>query len=322
MPWAASAMLHLGVFLIVLLIVAISGPIVVATTPVPVDNVGFVEITGTETPEKMSEEPSSEGRVSDPLGRLPSIPAAVERKPIRSDIWNGPRTGSVAEAFSSGLRHGGEEADFRLVGKDNSIFDPDNRIKFPPTTRKTARKADSIVYVLDASGSVLETFDRIRNELKNSVFKLDETQSVHVIFFRNDSCAEAPARRLVSANTENKVALKDFVNSIEPMGHGSSPIPALGAALRAMKASAGGGANLVYLLTDGDFDQSSFVYKSGGRTLTGTEAVIAWLRENNKDGFLHVSPIVLGPAPEPRVEEMMRTIAKENGGEYRYVSAN
>ena len=90
---------------------------------------------------------------------------------------------------------------------------------------------------------------------------------------------------------------------------------------------------VMYILTDGEFDTSRYVFRSvGGKQLQGTEAVIEWLRDNNPDikgvdkagkpftnKFVHVYVIVLGDTPSPEVEESMKLIAKENGGEYKFV---
>jgi hypothetical protein len=52
----------------------------------------------------------------------------------------------------------------------------------------------------------------------------------------------------------------------------------------------------------------------------GNQAVIHWLRANNRNGGVHVYPIILGPRPSSDTEASVKLLAEENGGRYRYVS--
>jgi hypothetical protein len=124
----------------------------------------------------------------------------------------------------------------------------------------------------------------------------------------------------VPADEDHKREVLAFVSPIIAMGRGSSPIPAMIRAFKAFQNAPDKRGRVMYILTDGEFDTSGYRYKSAsGKELMGTEAVIAWLRDNNKDGSVHVYPIILGLQPSPQIEEKMKTIAKENGGEYKYV---
>lgn len=326
MPWVASILLHLGVFLIMMLVVAM------ATAPAPAVVINYqaadADFSDAAPTDKMAL-PGPQGtgphlRNATVAGQLPRGPhegwATVDRNNTSSRGWGqSTNANAMAEAYGSGGgASGGGGGDFGMargggfygVGLGGG------------GGGGGGGKAYNIVYVLDASGSVLETFEGIRQELKNSIFKLNQFQTFHVIFFRGDSYLEAPQHRLVKAGLESKKEISDFVNSVEPMGHGSSPLPAMIAALRAFRTNPDKRGQVMYILTDGQFESSGFIYKSGGKNLIGTEAVIAWLRENNKDGFMHVFPIILGPPPDAHVEESMKTIANENGGKYKYVPVN
>lgn len=177
-----------------------------------------------------------------------------------------------------------------------------------------------VCYVIDHSGSVIERFDEIIDELKNSIGGLAESQDFHVVFFAKDAFEENPTRRLVSATEANKRDALSFLKKIVASGYGSSPIPALDAAFRAFKSlpNEPGKGKLLYVLTDGDFDTTAYKYKG----LVGNDAVIAWLRDSNVDHSVHVYPIILGDKPTKETEDSMRKIAAENGGEYRYVDPN
>ncbi|MCY2931794.1 MAG: hypothetical protein NTV86_20345 [Planctomycetota bacterium] len=174
-----------------------------------------------------------------------------------------------------------------------------------------------VCYVVDHSGSVLPAFDEIMAELTDSLGGLHETQGFDILFFAKDTFQEDPARRLMAASDANKRQAMKFLKEIRATGYGSSPVPALAAAFKAFKAVPvkPGDANVLILLTDGDFDPTGYKYKG----LAGNESVIAWLRYNNSDRSVHVHPIILGDKPAKETEDFMRKLASENGGKYRHV---
>ncbi len=62
----------------------------------------------------------------------------------------------------------------------------------------SARGVRRIVYVVDRSGSMLDTFQYVRQELKRSISALRRTQKFHVIFFSSGMVENTP-KRLVSS---------------------------------------------------------------------------------------------------------------------------
>jgi hypothetical protein len=168
---------------------------------------------------------------------------------------------------------------------------------------------------------MVANFDQIRGELKDSIFRLNDKQCFHVIFFSQDTFQENTPGRLVKATAHTKRQAVAFLNDVQASGWGSSPIPALIAAFRAFKNAPDNRGRVMYILTDGEFDTSGYQYnRRDGAQLFGNDAVLAYLRENNRDKSVHVYPIILGDQPTARAEETMRTIAKENGGQYKYVA--
>lgn len=103
-----------------------------------------------------------------------------------------------------------------------------------------AGNARSIIYVVDASGSMVTTFARVKDDLKRSIFKLSPTQRFQVIFFTRGSSLEAVLPRdelnvgrprgLIRATPENIRAVSAWIDTIRPAGAGN-PIPALENAL-------------------------------------------------------------------------------------------
>lgn len=174
-----------------------------------------------------------------------------------------------------------------------------------------------VCYVIDHSGSVIPAWKEIIEELNSSIRGLAETQDFHLVFFAKDTFHENPPRRLVPASDANKKDALTFLKGVEAGGYGSCPIPALAVALKAIRGvpNRPGAGKVLYLLTDGDFDTTTYKYKG----LVGNDAVIAWLRDNNTGKMVHVYPIILGDKPAKETEDSMRKIASENGGEYRFV---
>ena len=88
--------------------------------------------------------------------------------------------------------------------------------------------ARRIVYVVDASGSMIGAFPMILEELRKSVEDLSAAQSFAIIFFQRDQAVETPpGGRLVRATDENKGRTLEWIGrNILPSGR-SSPLNAL-----------------------------------------------------------------------------------------------
>ena len=93
--------------------------------------------------------------------------------------------------------------------------------------------ARRIVYVIDASGSMIRTLSVVLQELASSIEGLSEAQSFGIIFFqRNEAVVVPPTHRLTSATSAAKVrALRWIHENVTPGGR-SSPVAAIEHALR------------------------------------------------------------------------------------------
>ena len=111
---------------------------------------------------------------------------------------------------------------------------------------KSAKAAERVVYVVDRSGSMLDTFIHVREELKRSIGTLKRGQKFHVIFFNAGPPVENPPKKLVNAIIAQKRAFFDFLDTIFPKGS-TRPEQAMHKALQLKP-------NLIYFLTDGEFD--------------------------------------------------------------------
>jgi len=154
-------------------------------------------------------------------------------------------------------------------------------------------EARQIVYVVDRSGSMTDSIDYVKFELKRSIGELGEEKEFHVIFYSSGPPLEMPTRRLVNATDRNKQLAFEFIDGVIPQGE-TDPSKALQRAF-AVKPE------LIYLLTDGEFDK----------------AIVGLVKKLNADGQVTVHTIGFLYRIGERV---LKQIAEENGGNYKFVS--
>ena len=192
----------------------------------------------------------------------------------------------------------------------------------------SAANAHHIVYVVDRSGSMAPTFQQVQLEILKSINKLQPEQDFTIILFADNQFIEGPQKKMVLAKLENKVAAVNFLKDITASGP-TTVLPALKRAFLLLKyAEASKPGRLVYLLSDGDFagiSGGSEYTGADGRVLNGNEAAIQWLRDNNpkeeKKGLVHVNTF-LYLSKDEEARKVMETIAKENSGRFKLISAD
>jgi len=150
-----------------------------------------------------------------------------------------------------------------------------------------------IVYVVDRSGSMTDSLVYVKFELKRSIQELSEEKEFHIIFYSSGPPVEMPTRRLVRATERNKQQAFEFIDTVIAQGE-TDPSGALERAF-------GVKPDLIYLLTDGEFDRS-IVDLVRGRNPGGKVTV-------HTIGFLYQ----IG-------ETVLKQIADENNGNYKFVS--
>ena len=151
------------------------------------------------------------------------------------------------------------------------------------------------VYVVDCSGSMRENgkFERAMYELLQSIEQLGSDQEYFVIFYNHRSYPmNEPG--LVRATEKQFEKTRNWISYVQPQG-GTVPQPALLAAL-SMKPDA------IFFLSDGLFDPG-----------TGRE-----VRIRNR-GKVRQIPIHTIAFVNREAEGLMRTIARNSGGKYRFV---
>jgi hypothetical protein len=159
--------------------------------------------------------------------------------------------------------------------------------------------ATKVIYICDASGSMMGVFPRVRFELHRSVDVLRPIQAFNVIFFSDADVTALSKSGLVMANPQNKRKAFELADKTAAAGT-TDPLPAIRLAFEQKP-------ELIYVLTDG-FDQ-----------IVSFDAVIEEFRKLNADKKVKVNTILVRSAGDPELERVVRTIAAENGGICRIV---
>jgi len=154
-------------------------------------------------------------------------------------------------------------------------------------------EARKIVYVVDRSGSMTDSIDYVKFELKRSIGELGEEKEFHVIFYSSGPPVEMPTRRLVNATDRNKQLAFEFVDGVIAQGE-TDPSKALERAFEVKP-------ELIYLLTDGEFDKT----------------IVGLVKKLNAGGQVNVHTIGF---LYRNGELVLKQIAEENGGNYKFVS--
>ena len=166
-------------------------------------------------------------------------------------------------------------------------------------------RADHLCYVVDRSGSMIDTFDAVRTEMLVSIARLRSSQDFHIILFAEGNPKELMHRRLVPATDRYKEDVATFLETIRAEGK-TDPIPALLRAFDVLaQADPSKPGKVIYLLTDGVFPDN--------------QAVLKAIRARNADKGVIIHTFLYGNKP-PEAEKVMKDIAAENGGKYKFVS--
>jgi hypothetical protein len=159
--------------------------------------------------------------------------------------------------------------------------------------------AHKVVYLCAASGAMLSVFDALKLELRRSIDALKPVQSFDIIFFNEDGTRAFDANSLVPASPDNKRKAYAFIDTIVTHGDANA-IPAIQLAM-ALKPE------LIYSLTNGFYKVPSF------------DAVIKAFSDGNTEKKTHINCLYLQSDPDPKLVQVLKQIAKENGGVMRTI---
>jgi hypothetical protein len=162
--------------------------------------------------------------------------------------------------------------------------------------------AHFIVFMCDATGSMINKMATLKDELGKAVTGLKPTQSFNVIFFQ-DIKVEAFQTSLVPATPENKRKVGAYLEGVTATGK-TDPLPGMELALKLHP-------QLIYLLTDAaDFPEP--------------DKLVALIKKYNSDRKIKINTILFVQNQSEHnanidSESLMKQIAAENGGNFRWV---
>jgi hypothetical protein len=196
------------------------------------------------------------------------------------------------QAFGSGA--GGGAAPWGVPGGGGGLLPRSNFFG-------TGGNATKVIYLCDASGSMLGVFGALKQQLKESVNNLDVMagQEFNVIFFSDDNCFQLFKGGMQIASADNKHKAMEFIDNAVSTG-GTQPLPAIKAAL-AQKPE------LLFVLTDGFDNIASF------------DDVINAFKTGNPEGKMHINCIFLQSDPDPKLVEVLKQIAKDGHGDMKTI---
>lgn len=165
----------------------------------------------------------------------------------------------------------------------------------------TGARTRSIIFVCDASGSMINKMFLLKRELQRTVDQMKVQQAFNIVFFA-DEAPQTLSPTLLMASPDNKRKAYEFLNSVTTYGS-TDPIPGIEAAFRQQP-------QLIFLLTDGDFPDNKKVVdriaqlNPGGKVKVNT---IAFVNEDEEN-----KPFI----------EVLKTIAKTGNGIFKRVGQN
>ena len=163
----------------------------------------------------------------------------------------------------------------------------------------TSGNANKIVYVLDATGSMLPSFDNLRNEVRKSISNLKLPQSFDIVFI-NENKPPPLAPALLICTPENKRKAAEYVDTMAPRG-GTDPLPALEKAFALQP-------QLIYFLIDpSDFPDQ--------------KAVLELVSKQDAKGKIKMNIISFEGDDNPKNQAFLAQLAKQTGGVFKTLTA-
>lgn len=162
--------------------------------------------------------------------------------------------------------------------------------------------ARTIAFCCDSSGSMIDKFSSLKQELAKAVEGLRPVQQFSIVFFADGKVLSFENGNLVNATPENKRKANKWLDDLTTSGT-SDPIPGLEVAFR-------GKPELMYILTDGDFPNNDAVISKvaqlngGKRTRINTIAFSSTEGDEQSESFI----------------KFLTLLADQNGGKFKAVS--
>lgn len=239
---------------------------------------GLSKVQGRNLSETLAGGPSGATSFGDELAlsATPSLPGGGRGGPGHGP---GDSTGGT----------GGRMAPFGWpVGGDGSL---------PKGTRIFKGGARKIVFVLDATGSMMPSFDSLRVQIRGAVQNMVPPQSFNIVFI-NENNPPPLSTALLFVTPENKRKAFDYVDVMAPRGR-TDPLPALEKAFAQQP-------ELIFLLMDpGDIPDK--------------KAMLDLVTSKSAAGKIKMNVIGF-ESHDAENEAFLKSLADRTGGHYSYVS--
>jgi hypothetical protein len=176
---------------------------------------------------------------------------------------------------------------------------------------ETPANARSIVFVIDASGSLIDTLPFVIQELNDSLRDLSADQTYAVLFFRAGEVIEAPPAGMQPATATN---VRDTIAWMRPDQHNvvasgpTTPLPAIRQALRYRP-------DLMYILSDN--------ITGYGQWFVEPDQLVSEIRQLDRDNRTVISTIQFlerDPLAATGQPATLERIADMTGGTYTFIS--
>jgi len=126
------------------------------------------------------------------------------------------------------------------------VIDANNKPGVGVNEQAARAGAKRIVYLVDASGSLVDSFPRVLNELNSAIDQLQEDQAFTAIFFGAEGVTEVPPTGLKWADAQTKRNTRDWINP----DRGNVTAWGRGDVMQALKRATGYGADEIVVLSD------------------------------------------------------------------------
>jgi len=304
LPWLISILLHVGIVLLAVFVVWST------VTEIDEEEIIVPEATLSETPgapltQQQETESESESQAQ--------ATATASRRSAQSASNAQSQSLSASESQSDsaliGIAGGGgggagKASPFGSAGGGGAGF--------KASFFGTGGNARQLVYLVDASGSLIDTFPFVIRELKRSIGELKDEQRFSVLFFQGDDYIETPPPGPQNATGEYKQRVNKWLDpeeggNVAPLGP-SNPV---GALRRSLQWSP----QLMFLLSDNVTGQ--------GRYEVDQRRLIQEIMDANRAGtkintiqFVYDDPLVKYGLPRT-----LERISELTGGVHRFVTA-
>ncbi len=291
LPWGISILFHVGlVFLAIFVVWSTQELRIEDPSVIPVARLS--PTPGTPKMVKMSKKMTRTSKTRQTQPKPKTRPTKLASKTKVKTALIGVTGGAMAKANP-----------FSIAGPSGA------RSSFYGTPGGNARK---IVYLIDASGSLVDSLPFVLQELKRSISELTDRQVFTVIFFQGEQTIEVPPRGLKQANEDTKIRVIRWIDmdsgNITPFGR-SNPVKAVQAAL-------GYNPQLMFLLSDNITGQHQYEIHQES-LLTAIEKSNHGRTKINTIQFVYPDPLA-SIGLKPTLEQ----ISENTGGIYKFVDGS